>query len=400
MAKTIVSPQKTRPSPSTAAPRPALDVAAIKRSVEAEQRAFEEKMPSKKSKRRVGGSKVQRKRPESTRPERDSVTTLSSSSSKRGKLEAQEAHTTEQVAASFENVISTSSTEAAPSPHTSARAYVSGSETVEEQNPLRRNSGQLTQEGDSEENIEGGAAMARSVERCDEVPVAEQSGDGHDFETASGECEVPSDEGDDESQSWRRRAGRPPARAASAAAQSLLAAELAASEDVPTYSSVRAVRSRSNTSDPPSSRPAKRRAGTQSDQLEHIQSEEPYPLGGLTVDIMDESLVSQESSLQGDLDLEPKGEIADDEITSIGDATEPDDISSKAAQRLRPIRRSVRSSSRQSGGETADGSEVFRRASASPPHQGAEEKSEEPVARTTRLQYYPLGFFAPFLFIN
>ncbi|PIO75828.1 hypothetical protein TELCIR_02095, partial [Teladorsagia circumcincta] len=49
----------------------------------------------------------------------------SSSAAKRGKLEAQEAHTTEQVAASFENVISTSSTEAVPSPHTPIRAYVS-----------------------------------------------------------------------------------------------------------------------------------------------------------------------------------------------------------------------------------------------------------------------------------
>ncbi|KAK6017934.1 hypothetical protein OSTOST_16535 [Ostertagia ostertagi] len=41
-------------------------------------------------------------------------------------------------------------------------------------------------------------------------------------------------------------------------------------------------------------------------------------------------------------------------------------------------------SSRQSGGEAADGPETFRRASVSPPHEEAEEKSEGPVARTTR----------------
>ncbi|KHJ87101.1 hypothetical protein OESDEN_13132, partial [Oesophagostomum dentatum] len=38
---------------------------------------------------------------------------------------------------------------------------------------------------------------------------------------------------DDESQSWRKRSGRPPARAASAAAQTLLAAELAARGEKP-----------------------------------------------------------------------------------------------------------------------------------------------------------------------
>ncbi|KAK5984695.1 hypothetical protein GCK32_009729 [Trichostrongylus colubriformis] len=349
MAKTIVSPQKTRPSLSSALPRPSLDVAAIKRSVEAEQRALEERMSPKKPKRRVGGSKGQRKRPESTRSEKDSSGTQNSSLMKRGRSEAEEAHTAEEYAAPLE-IVATPPLEAVPFQRRADRLPVSGTEIVDGQNRRRRSNRQMSQEDDSECYDESATAIVNYGVGHDEIPAAEVSGDAHDAAAMSGEGEQPSYEGDEPS--WRRRCGRPPARAASAAAHSLLAAELEAIEEVPPCSPRRAVKSRSNTSDPASCRPVKR--------------------------------PSRESSLQGDLDLEPKDETADDDIASTGDATESDGISPKGTQRLRPVRRSMRSSSRQSTGDVADGVEPVRRASSSPSHQETEEKSDEPVARTTR----------------
>ncbi|KHJ87100.1 hypothetical protein OESDEN_13131 [Oesophagostomum dentatum] len=55
MAKSIASPQKAKPTTSSSNSRPTLDVAAIKRSVEAEQRALDDRVPSKKSKRKRNG---------------------------------------------------------------------------------------------------------------------------------------------------------------------------------------------------------------------------------------------------------------------------------------------------------------------------------------------------------
>ncbi|KAJ1348905.1 hypothetical protein KIN20_004312 [Parelaphostrongylus tenuis] len=87
MAKTIASPQKvqTKPSMCSASSRPTLDVAAIKRSVEAEQRALEEKNLSRKPKK-VGSSKFHRKRHERSRSERKR-TYPSATAAKRGRSE-------------------------------------------------------------------------------------------------------------------------------------------------------------------------------------------------------------------------------------------------------------------------------------------------------------------------
>ncbi|KAK6037237.1 hypothetical protein COOONC_25258, partial [Cooperia oncophora] len=308
---------------SSAAPRPALDVAAIKRSVEAEQRAFEEKMPSRKPKRRVGSSKVQRKRPESSRSDKDSASAQQSPiAMKRGRSEAEQVRTPEEAAAPFENVMSTSPIETVSSPRRPVRAQGTDSEVVDEQSRRRRSSRQSIQEGEGDDHDQNVAVTASGVGSHHEVNAAELPGDANYAEATGGESDQPLDEGGDESQSWRRRAGRPPARAASAAAQSLLAAELAATDETPSCSPKRGVRSRSNTDDSPSSRPAKRRVGIQSDQGELFRPDQQYPL---------------ESPLLGDLELEPKDDSIDDDVIPIGDTTEFESISPRTTHRSRPM---------------------------------------------------------------
>uniref|UniRef100_A0A6F7P235 BZIP domain-containing protein n=1 Tax=Haemonchus contortus TaxID=6289 RepID=A0A6F7P235_HAECO len=385
MAKSIVSPQRARPSASSAATRPALDVAAIKRSVEAEQRALEEKMPSKKPKRRAGSSRIPRKRPETIRSEKDPLSTQNSNVAKRGRLEADEARIAQEFVAPVENTSSTPLFESASSSRKSSRGYVSGLEGVDEQTRRRRSSRQLIHGVEGEDNDESTALMTSSAAGHDDVTAEDPSGEPRDVLATGDEIEQSLEERDDESQSWRRRSGRPPARAASAAAQTLLAAELATTEEVPTCSPKRGIRSRSNTSDTSSSRPVKRRGAVHPDSAERLQSEEPSPMSELTVEIMDDSLALHDSSpLEGDLELEPKDETAGDDVLPIGEFTDSESNTSRTPQRLRPGRRSARSSSRQSGGDAVDGPEAVCQTSASPSHQETEEKSEEPVARTTR----------------
>ncbi|KAJ1348906.1 hypothetical protein KIN20_004313 [Parelaphostrongylus tenuis] len=176
---------------------------------------------------------------------------------------------------------------------------------------------------------------------------------------------------------WRRRAGRPPARAASAAAQTLLAAELAASVDPPPYLLKRTIRSRSNTTEPDSYRPPRKRVVPQSQHAQEQQSEDLNRMVELNID------VSDEVALEVDSELDHKYEVPDEELTPLGDVTGSEDSPVKAAQPIRS-RRSTRTSSRQSIGDSGDGMEFADQRSFSPLHDESGEKSEEPVSMATR----------------
>lgn len=150
------------------------------------------------------------------------------------------------------------------------------------------------------------------------------------------DLEPPSSEGMDDgtSQALRRRSGRPPARAASAAAQTLLAAELAAADEGAS-SPKRGSRSRSNTNDTPS-RPVKRRS-TQGQSDDSLPVEEQ-----LTVDVLDDSVMSYESVVEGEFDADTRDEAGIEDAAPIGDAVEFDGVPAKTNQRPRSVRKSAR----------------------------------------------------------
>ncbi|KJH45242.1 hypothetical protein DICVIV_08696 [Dictyocaulus viviparus] len=178
--------------------------------------------------------------------------------------------------------------------------------------------------------------------------------------------------------SWRRRADRPPARAASAAAQTLLAAELAASVETPTYSVRRANRSRSNTSEPNNIRQSRRRVAPPSQNIHEQRLENSDQMAELTVD------VSDEAAIEDDLDLDSKYEVLDEELVPIRDVAGCEVVSTKTPQRLRSIRKPTRTCSRQSGCDVGEEAELTQQGLSSSLPYETSEKSEEPVSMATR----------------
>ncbi|EYB89850.1 hypothetical protein Y032_0227g2824 [Ancylostoma ceylanicum] len=353
MAKTIVSPQKVKPALPPSCSRPALDVAAIKRSVEAEQRALEERLPSKKSKRRTGSSKGQRKRTEAHRSEKGSasVQNVNGSASKRLKCDTEQQEASEEMTAPSEGGVALNA-DLTPASRRSVRS--STGELSDEQNRRRRSSRQTSAslEGatETEDSLPGTMDMPEpgSVSSASDQTMSETAGTNFEAVTPVDEGSSPcaDTEKDDESQSWRRRSGRPPARAASAAAQTLLAAELAATEEFPTYSPKKPNRSRSNTNESPTARAQRQKRSVPA--VNHPTTEqdvdEPalHPLEKeLAVEIHDDAMTEGESAYPGDLELDPKGSGGDDEL-ALGDMLGGEDYGARGSQRLRPIRRSTR----------------------------------------------------------
>ncbi|RCN46961.1 hypothetical protein ANCCAN_07001 [Ancylostoma caninum] len=394
MAKTIASPQKVKPALPPSCSRPALDVAAIKRSVEAEQRAFEERLPSKKSKRRTGSSKGQRKRTEAHRSEKGSASTqnVNGGAAKRMKCDAEQQDASEEMTVPSEGGVAANA-DHTPTSRRSIRS--STGELSDEQNRRRRSSRQTlaSQEGatETEDSLPGTMDMPEpgSVSSASDQTTSETAGTTFDAVTPVDEGTSPSAdlEKDDESQSWRRRSGRPPARAASAAAQTLLAAELAATEEFPTYSPKKPSRSRSSTNESPTARSQKQKRNVPSVIHPAPEQDVDEPASHaldkeLTVEIHDDAMNERESAYSGDLELDPKDGAGDDELT-LADMLGSEEYGAKGSQRLRPIRRSTRTSSRQSFGDPSDEIETPRRVSRSPSHEEPL-TGEEPVSRATR----------------
>lgn len=376
MARTIACPQKVKPSVCGASSRPTLDVAAIKRSVEAEQRALEDKISLRKTSRKVGNSKLQRKRYERSRSERKRRY-AQGSGVKRGRIEGEQR---EQVGVSPEDNSFMTSESMHPTRKLSRRWSASGSEAAADDQD-RRTRRSVPMHLNRESGSVGTTEESGETMRCATLSVVEvrkmEDRKVHDgYTSAEQYAKFANDENEivknDQSQSWRRRAGRPPARAASAAAQTLLAAELAPSADTPTYTAKRTSRSRSDTIDAISYRPQRRRVVPQSQHVHDQQLEEPNRIAQLTVEVSDE----------GDLDLEPKYETFDGELTPLGDVIGSEDSSTKMAQPVRS-RRSTRTSSRQSIGETGDGIDFTNQGPSSPSHIEAAERAER-VSMATR----------------
>ncbi|VDP04160.1 unnamed protein product, partial [Heligmosomoides polygyrus] len=385
MAKTIASPQKAKTAVVGGTPRVALDVAAIKRNGEAGQRErpVEEKMQSKKAKRKAGSSKGQRRRPDPYRAERESGGSLSDAKRARSELERP---STEDDLAAYPSAATPASVGPPSTSRKSTRTPAVCAETADEQG--RRSSEtvntfdceQEPYQDDEQASVSGGAndkdggrgTTAEPKNFPGECPVPDVTAENEDVEP-------PSSEGMDDgtSQALRRRSGRPPARAASAAAQTLLAAELAAADEGAS-SPKRGSRSRSNTNDTPS-RPVKRRS-TQGQSDDSLPVEEQ-----LTVDVLDDSVMSYESVVEGEFDADTRNEAGIEDAAPIGDAVEFDGVPAKTNQRPRSVRKSARAVSRQSGADSTEGSgAMLGRESRSPSHEEEDEKSGESVARATR----------------
>ncbi|CAJ0607158.1 unnamed protein product [Cylicocyclus nassatus] len=359
MAKTIASPQKVKPALPSSCPRPTLDVAAIKRSVEAEQRALEVRASSKKSKRKSGSSKSQRRRTEQRAESASSaLTDLAESPAKRMRSESERALVSEDMTLRKDD-----------------------EDPADWQNRRKRGSRFSTpQQG----LMDGSGALSDTINVQEPGPLKTSDGSVeanmmHEVESAL----LPADIGkDDDSQSWRRRSGRPPARAASAAAQTLLAAELAANDEA-SFSTKKPSRARSNTNESPNARASKSKRNASVGVLgPEDGSDEPLAHSDnkeLGLELYDTECHGESAYLDRS-ESEHKDDAPDEEAV-LSDALESED--SRGSQRLRPMRRSTRTSSRQSFGDVADGIDTQQRSSRSPSH---EEHSvgEEPVSRATR----------------
>ncbi|VDM81025.1 unnamed protein product [Strongylus vulgaris] len=216
-------------------------------------------------------------------------------------------------------------------------------ELVDEQNRRRRGSRPVPIPHESTAEASGSisdvdvkaASVNCSGDTMNESSENNTEGVKHVEEAAS----LPADPSkDDDPQSWRRRSGRPPARAASAAAQTLLAAELAANEEVSTYSPKKASRSRSNTNESPSARAQKSKRSIVSISASGLElgsgESMTYPTNKeLAVD------VRNESGTLGSSELDPKDDAPDEDM-ALSDALGSED--SRGSQRLRPMRRTTR----------------------------------------------------------
>uniref|UniRef100_A0A0K0CTZ2 Uncharacterized protein n=1 Tax=Angiostrongylus cantonensis TaxID=6313 RepID=A0A0K0CTZ2_ANGCA len=379
MAKTMGSPQKMKPTMCGVNSSPTLDVAAIKRSVEAEQRALESKISSRKATRKVKLVRLELRNSNGkglnvhARKENED-THSGGSAAKRGRFEIEQR---EQVGVSPENTPLIS--ESVHHARKSTRGLLSGSEATDEQDRKRRKSSQtsLSREcagADIAEESDGTTRYATDSV-VEDRKMHEGRGDREQYpDFINDENETVRN---DQSQSWRRRAGRPPARAASAAAQTLLAAELTAAVDTSACCAKRTNRSRSNTNEAVSYRPPRRRVIPQSLHAHEHQSENSNRMAELNIE------VSDEVALEGDMDLDSRYEILDEELTPLGDVAGSEDLSIKIPQSIRS-RRSTRTSSRQSIGDAGDGADFSHQGSSSPSHDDAAERSEEPVSMATR----------------
>ncbi|WKX93530.1 hypothetical protein Q1695_011085 [Nippostrongylus brasiliensis] len=384
MARTLPSPQKVKPIVTSAMTRPTLDVAAIKRSVEAEQRALEETSPPLKKPKRKSGSRSQRRR-----SEKDSKGSQNSHGAKRGRFESDRLSLTEEGSMSPEPT--SGSTADTPTRRPRMSSVEASDEPSRRRRPSRQQNSSQESAGAGEEPLDQSYLVNEDVGHGsldgEELPDQAQAGDP----PVADEGEQPTSEPKEgESHTWRRRSGRPPARAASAAAQTLLAAELAGNtEETQAYSPKRTVRSRPSTSESPSARSTKRKSA----QPGQAPTEDSIPVEEqLTIEILEDSEPSFETSLttKAYQDSDSKADAADDEELPIGDTPDAESTPLRAGgQRLRSIRRSSRTVSRQSGGET-EGSEVASRSSSSPAHEEATEpKPDETATRTTRSRSGP-----------
>ncbi|VDL71437.1 unnamed protein product [Nippostrongylus brasiliensis] len=384
MARTLPSPQKVKPIVTSAMTRPTLDVAAIKRSVEAEQRALEETSPPLKKPKRKSGSRSQRRR-----SEKDSKGSQNSHGAKRGRFESDRRSLTEEGSMSPEPT--SGSTADTPTRRPRMSSVEASDEPSRRRRPSRQQNSSQESAGAGEEPLDQSYLVNEDVGHGsldgEELPDQAQAGDP----PVADEGEQPTSEPKEgESHTWRRRSGRPPARAASAAAQTLLAAELAGNtEETQAYSPKRTVRSRPSTSESPSARSTKRKSA----QPGQAPTEDSIPIEEqLTIEILEDSEPSFETSLttKAYQDSDSKADAADDEELPIGDTPDAESTPLRAGgQRLRSIRRSSRTVSRQSGGET-EGSEVASRSSSSPAHEEATEpKPDETATRTTRSRSGP-----------
>ncbi|KHJ88094.1 hypothetical protein OESDEN_12116 [Oesophagostomum dentatum] len=374
MAKSIASPQKAKPTTSSSNSRPTLDVAAIKRSVEAEQRALDDRVPSKKSKRKSASSKSQRKRTDAQRTEKSLISAtytwfrdVDEGASKRMRCDPETVKPKEEMLIPSEVGTSQNADKALL---LEGAVPISAEEPLAESNRRRRPSRQEVDEQTSSGAVtQEPRSVSSASDQTSEAAVTTPESAAPADEVAGTLAE--SDK-DDESQSWRKRSGRPPARAASAAAQTLLAAD----------------RSRSNTNESSSSRVQKQKRSISSSNhpgtLEQAAGDvASHPLSReLAIDVSDVPTSEAEQGKLGDMELDHRDDAAEEEM-ALSDALGSEDSGSRGSQRLRPIRRSTRTSSRQSFGEAADGVETPGRESRSPSHEEPS-NGEEPVSRSTR----------------